>query len=83
MPFFAICLRSILAYRSSSNHDPDLVCNLQTRWSLPSYTKADIILVRSPFSDLSGSKIRLGEDDVAAIDLTQTLRLLADAKIKQ
>jgi mRNA interferase MazF len=26
--------------------------------SMPSYTKDDIILVRSPFSDLSGSKIR-------------------------
>ncbi len=25
---------------------------------MPSYTKDDIILVRSPFSDLSGSKIR-------------------------
>jgi mRNA interferase MazF len=26
--------------------------------SMPSYTKNEIILVRSPFSDLSGSKIR-------------------------
>jgi hypothetical protein len=42
---------------------------------MPSYTKDDIILVKLPFSDLSGSKIRptVDEDDLAAIDRHDTI----------
>jgi hypothetical protein len=51
------------------------------------------LLSKYPAKAIEGSRLnwkinlddlvdRLGEDDLAAIDLTKTLRLLADAKIK-
>jgi hypothetical protein len=68
MLFFSICLRSILAYRSSSTHDHDLVCNLQTRWL--HYPNIQPKPSRSPpqLENLFQSIDRLGEYDMTEID---------------